>query len=230
MGTMWCLCDPTPSGWCKTDAHSMNFGLSKIDCTVGGKIRDKNAEESWEIIENLSLYDHEGWDDRIDFTKLNSGQVGCRKKVLVREEARQPVTKTVNAISLVKMEKEMNTENIEMVYKNIIELSELNAIELNGIVDIKNEVVSETHDEPIMNVREEPEELVEMPRSLPVGYYLKHEINEKLIECLVGNQRYNDSLLATRLGKMDHETYNSLPRGPMYNAILKKKITKTEDM
>ncbi|GJZ55623.1 zinc finger, CCHC-type containing protein [Tanacetum coccineum] len=22
-GTMWCLCDPTPSGWCKMDAHSM---------------------------------------------------------------------------------------------------------------------------------------------------------------------------------------------------------------
>ncbi|GKA78390.1 zinc finger, CCHC-type containing protein [Tanacetum coccineum] len=25
MGTMWCLFDPTPSGWCKTDAHSMDF-------------------------------------------------------------------------------------------------------------------------------------------------------------------------------------------------------------
>ncbi|GJU26819.1 hypothetical protein Tco_1165440 [Tanacetum coccineum] len=26
IGTMWCLCDPTPSGWCKTDAHSTDFG------------------------------------------------------------------------------------------------------------------------------------------------------------------------------------------------------------
>nr|GEU33385.1 hypothetical protein [Tanacetum cinerariifolium] len=26
MGTMWCLYDPTPSGWCKTDAHSKDFG------------------------------------------------------------------------------------------------------------------------------------------------------------------------------------------------------------
>ncbi|GJY34396.1 hypothetical protein Tco_0418865 [Tanacetum coccineum] len=25
-GTMWCLFDPTPSGWCKTDAHSTDFG------------------------------------------------------------------------------------------------------------------------------------------------------------------------------------------------------------
>ncbi|GJT86844.1 hypothetical protein Tco_1068561 [Tanacetum coccineum] len=26
-GTIWYLFDPTPFGWCKTDAHSMNFGL-----------------------------------------------------------------------------------------------------------------------------------------------------------------------------------------------------------
>nr|GEW36042.1 hypothetical protein [Tanacetum cinerariifolium] len=29
-------------------------------------------------------------------------------------------------------------------------------------------------------------EIVEMPRSQPIGYYLKHEINEKLIEGLIG--------------------------------------------
>ncbi|GKE51867.1 hypothetical protein Tco_1487023 [Tanacetum coccineum] len=42
---------------------------SEIDRAVGDKLRDKNAEESWEIIENLALYDHEGWDDPRDFTK-----------------------------------------------------------------------------------------------------------------------------------------------------------------
>ncbi|GJT99266.1 hypothetical protein Tco_1094784 [Tanacetum coccineum] len=26
LGTMWCLCDLTPSGWCKADAHSTDFG------------------------------------------------------------------------------------------------------------------------------------------------------------------------------------------------------------
>nr|GEU72967.1 zinc finger, CCHC-type [Tanacetum cinerariifolium] len=30
METMWCLCDPTPSGWCKTDAHSTDFGPRSI--------------------------------------------------------------------------------------------------------------------------------------------------------------------------------------------------------
>ncbi|GJR64879.1 zinc finger, CCHC-type containing protein [Tanacetum coccineum] len=36
---------------------------SKINRTAGGKLRDKNNDESWKIIENLSLYDHEGWND-----------------------------------------------------------------------------------------------------------------------------------------------------------------------
>ncbi|GJU93897.1 zinc finger, CCHC-type containing protein [Tanacetum coccineum] len=31
----------------------------EIDRAAGGKLRDKNTDESWEIIENLALYDHE---------------------------------------------------------------------------------------------------------------------------------------------------------------------------
>ncbi|GJX66353.1 zinc finger, CCHC-type containing protein [Tanacetum coccineum] len=37
--------------------------LQKIDCAAAGKLREKNADESWEIIENLALFDHEGWND-----------------------------------------------------------------------------------------------------------------------------------------------------------------------
>nr|GEU55229.1 zinc finger, CCHC-type [Tanacetum cinerariifolium] len=40
-----------------------------IDYADGGKLRDKNAEESWEIIENLALYDHEAWNVLRDFAK-----------------------------------------------------------------------------------------------------------------------------------------------------------------
>ncbi|GJY00378.1 hypothetical protein Tco_0357396 [Tanacetum coccineum] len=32
----------------------------EIDRASGGKLHDKNTDESWEIIENLTLYDHEG--------------------------------------------------------------------------------------------------------------------------------------------------------------------------
>ncbi|GJZ37548.1 synaptobrevin, longin-like domain protein [Tanacetum coccineum] len=37
---------------------------------AGSKLRDKNADESWEIIENLAFYDHEGWNDAKEFVKL----------------------------------------------------------------------------------------------------------------------------------------------------------------
>nr|GEX74332.1 hypothetical protein [Tanacetum cinerariifolium] len=43
----------------------------EIDRASGGKLRNKNSDESWEIIENLALYHHEGWllklEDQIDF-------------------------------------------------------------------------------------------------------------------------------------------------------------------
>nr|GEV11566.1 hypothetical protein [Tanacetum cinerariifolium] len=157
------------------------------------------------------------------------------EKVLVREEARHSIIKNVNAISLVKMKKERNIENNKAVNKNVVELTELNTIKPKEEVDMKKEVGDETNDELVRYMvekitRDGIKELVEMPRSQPVGYYLKHAINEKLIKCLIGNQRYNDSLLATHLGKMDYETYNLLPVGPLYNAILQKKITNKEDI
>ncbi|GJW70430.1 hypothetical protein Tco_0127347 [Tanacetum coccineum] len=102
-------------------------------------------------------------------------------------------------------EKEKNIEYNKVVDKNIVELSELNAIEPKEEVDMNKEVGDETNDDLVRNMEEEMtrdkiKELVEMPRSQPIGYYLKHEINKKLIKVLIGNQIYNDSLLATRLG------------------------------
>ncbi|GKB90010.1 zinc finger, CCHC-type containing protein [Tanacetum coccineum] len=41
----------------------------EIDRAAGGKLRNKNTDESWEIIENLALYDHEGWDETKEFVK-----------------------------------------------------------------------------------------------------------------------------------------------------------------
>ncbi|GJV24274.1 MAK10-like protein [Tanacetum coccineum] len=40
-----------------------------IDQSVGGKLRDRNAEESWALLEDLSLYDNESWNDPRDFAK-----------------------------------------------------------------------------------------------------------------------------------------------------------------
>ncbi|GJX75904.1 hypothetical protein Tco_0322715 [Tanacetum coccineum] len=244
---------------------------SEIDRAASGKLRDKNAKESWEIIENLSLYGHEGWDDPRDFAKSvkeislphNTPKMPDRRLLeledqisyLLKDQERylkktqrtflkhmpsfearvqgymaahterierfeEAIFKQIEEINNIiadmfgllkeltasrtpeKVLKGKNAENNKVVDKNVIGLSELNAIKPNGVVDIMKEELDGTNDEPVRN----------------------------LIEGLIGNQRYNDSLLATHLGKMDHETYNSLPRGPMYNAALKKKITKKQDM
>ncbi|GJV44084.1 MAK10-like protein [Tanacetum coccineum] len=57
-----------------------------------------------------------------------------------------------------------------------------------------------------------------------------HKINEKLIEGLVDNNIFNNSQSGTRVGNKKGNTYKVLPRGPVYDAILKKKITKKEDI
>ncbi|GKB53231.1 zinc finger, CCHC-type containing protein [Tanacetum coccineum] len=51
----------------------------------------------------------------------------------------------------------------------------------------------------------------------------------KTIEDLVDNHEYNDALRKTCLGKMDREVYESLPIGPLYDAILKKKLVKKKE-
>nr|GFB96877.1 MAK10-like protein [Tanacetum cinerariifolium] len=40
-----------------------------INQSTGGKLRDLNPEESWEILEDLALYDNESWNDPRDFAK-----------------------------------------------------------------------------------------------------------------------------------------------------------------
>ncbi|GJW05916.1 zinc finger, CCHC-type containing protein [Tanacetum coccineum] len=61
--------------------------------------------------------------------------------------------------------------------------------------------------------RDEKGEGVEAPSSQPVKYYLKHRFNEKLIEGLVDNQRFNDSLSGVLVGKMKGKTYTLSPKG-----------------
>ncbi|GJY02723.1 MAK10-like protein [Tanacetum coccineum] len=109
------------------------------------------------------------------------------KKVLIREEAKSPITKSVNCISLIR----------------------------------ENEEKSDMHDIA-------PDD--DSKETAGLDMKVSHRINEKLIEGLVDNKRFNDSLSRARAGKKMGKTYNVLPRGPVYEAILKKKITKKEDI
>ncbi|GJT83770.1 reverse transcriptase domain-containing protein [Tanacetum coccineum] len=66
----------SPSSWHRSLASNLNFYdlvsihlKCEIDRAGGGKLCDKNAKEFWEIIENLALYDHEGFNDSKDRIK-----------------------------------------------------------------------------------------------------------------------------------------------------------------
>ncbi|GJR87363.1 MAK10-like protein [Tanacetum coccineum] len=44
-------------------------GESLSEAWTRGKLRDRNAEESWALLEDLALYDNESWNDPMDFAK-----------------------------------------------------------------------------------------------------------------------------------------------------------------
>ncbi|GJX66487.1 MAK10-like protein [Tanacetum coccineum] len=46
-----------------------NILIQTIDQSASGKLRDRNAEESWALLEDLALYDNESWNDPRDFAK-----------------------------------------------------------------------------------------------------------------------------------------------------------------
>ncbi|GJZ82693.1 zinc finger, CCHC-type containing protein [Tanacetum coccineum] len=133
--------------------------------------------------------------------------------------------KNVNYISIARREEEISDKD------DIVADGGIN--ETNTEVPVKeaekeNKAEDGTKNEPIKKTKNE--EATEVPSFQPVGYYLKHKINEKLIKGLVDNHRFNDSLSGVRVGKVKGKTYNVSPRGPAYEVILKKKITRKEDI
>nr|GEV73836.1 MAK10-like protein [Tanacetum cinerariifolium] len=261
--------------------------------------------DSWEIVKNLALYDHEGWNDSKEFVKLVKGistpqstsktpdqrlleledQInfllkGSRstprpssthipqayaeedymathtkkmerfenaifkqreeindkmakmfrllkelttsralKKVLIKEEAKSPVTKNINSVSLARG-KEERKDNDYMVADGGIN-------EIDTKMPVKE---AEKDTEAENGTKNRPIKRAEASSSQPIGYYQKHMINEKLIKGLIDNHRFNDSLSRIRVRKVKGKTYNLLPRGPVYEAILRKMITRREDI
>ncbi|GJU96300.1 hypothetical protein Tco_1321056 [Tanacetum coccineum] len=60
---------PSHEGYMNTIELPVGNNVCEIDRAAGGKLRNKNVNESWEIIKNLALYDHEGWNDMKEFFK-----------------------------------------------------------------------------------------------------------------------------------------------------------------
>ncbi|GJY87202.1 hypothetical protein Tco_0501830 [Tanacetum coccineum] len=133
------------------------------------------------------------------------------------------------------MEYEKSVKNNRVVGEDMVEPNKSDLERTLKEVDGKGKVENRTNNEPAGNTKEnltveKVRELVEMPRSHPFSFYLKHKIIKELIEVLVGNSRFNNSLLAMQSGKMKCEAYHSLPIEPMHKAMPRNMITKKEDI
>ncbi|GJR59006.1 hypothetical protein Tco_1501168 [Tanacetum coccineum] len=106
------------------------------------------------------------------------------KKVLIREEAKFPVTKNVNSISLTIGDEEMSKKTNATIDDDIEKPTKTETK-----IPVK-EAEKEDEDESEPNRIARKEEATKAPSSQLIEYYLKHKINEKLIEILVDNHRY----------------------------------------
>ncbi|GJR59150.1 hypothetical protein Tco_0625905 [Tanacetum coccineum] len=80
----------------------------EIDSAAGGKLHNKNADESWEIIKNLALYDHEGC--------LSIGGTAGRK-----DEVKEKGTEGTMIKGSSKIDEESNEERDESETKEEVE-------------------------------------------------------------------------------------------------------------
>ncbi|GJY90786.1 hypothetical protein Tco_0505982 [Tanacetum coccineum] len=201
-----------------------------LDTTFEARVRDYMAAhtERMEIFKNTIFKQREEINGRMTemfglLKELTTSRIP--EKVLIRKEAKFPVTKNVNSISLARNEDEENNkmdetpDNTKMPTE--MEMPVRKAEAMNGSEN-------GTRNEPVKAPKND--EVVEAPGSQPVAYYPKHKINEKLIKGLVNNNIFNNSFSGTRVGKKKKKAYNVLPEGPIYEAILKKKITKKDDI
>ncbi|GKE85589.1 hypothetical protein Tco_1559331 [Tanacetum coccineum] len=136
--------------------------------------------ERMERFENVIFKQREEINDKMAemfrlFKELTTSR--APKKVLIREEAKSPVTKNVNSISLARKDEEGKNDN-DVVTGDDIE----NSTRTETGMPV-NEAKNGIKNEPIKKAKKE--ETTEAPNSQPVEYYLKHMISEKLIKGLL---------------------------------------------
>ncbi|GJR86118.1 hypothetical protein Tco_0210129 [Tanacetum coccineum] len=150
-----------------------------------------------------------------------------RECMMIRKEAKFPITKNVNSISLTKGEEE-ESNRTNVTPGNAKKLTKMKMETPVMEVEKINEVENGVGNKSIKTSKSKEAE--EVPGSQPIAYYLKHKINENLIKGLVNNNKFNNSRLRTQARKKKGKEYKVLTGGPAYDMILKKKITKKEDI
>nr|GEZ34125.1 hypothetical protein [Tanacetum cinerariifolium] len=135
------------------DKQSMDESVKEDETENGAK--NKPAEMEEELITNKAL-----------------------EKVLIKEEDKSPITKSVNSITLSKEEEEKGSQ-----YKVTTDDSCEN-IDKQSMDESVKEAETENG---AKNKPAEMEEVMDAHSSRPVEYYLKYRIKEKLINGLVTN-------------------------------------------
>ncbi|GJT00021.1 MAK10-like protein [Tanacetum coccineum] len=126
---------------------------------------------------DYSKSSHEGYKNTIELS-IGNNVVPPRSDTIWREEER-------NDKDDIAADGGINETNTEIPVKE---------------AEKENKAKDGTKNEPIKRAKNK--EAAEVPSSQPVGYYLKYRINEKLIDRLVDNHRFNDSLSRVRVGKV----------------------------
>ncbi|GJZ71240.1 hypothetical protein Tco_0635091 [Tanacetum coccineum] len=199
-----------------------------LDTTFKDRVWDYMAAhtERMEIFENTIFKQREEINGRMTnmfglLKELTTSRTP--EKVLIREEAKFPVTKNVNSISLTKGEEEgsnrtkVTPDDAEKPTKTETKMLVMEVEKINKVEKVAGNKLIKTS---------KCEEAEEAPGSQPVAYYLKHMINEKLIKGLVNNNKFNNSRSRTQAGKKKGKEYKVLPGGPAYDANSPEKITK----
>ncbi|GJX03628.1 reverse transcriptase domain-containing protein [Tanacetum coccineum] len=199
----------------KTFEQRLNIDLSShekmIDSQMDDMIKEKLAlarvrdymaahTERMERFENTIFKQREEINGRmIEIFRLLKELTTSRtpEKVLIREEAKFSVTKNVNSISLARNEEEENNKMDETPDNTKMPIeTEMLVRKAEAMNRAENGAENKSIKTPENN------EAVEAPGSQPVTYFLKHKINEKLTKGLVKNNRFNNSLSGTEVGRV----------------------------
>ncbi|GJZ20265.1 zinc finger, CCHC-type containing protein [Tanacetum coccineum] len=182
---------PSHEGYRNTIELPAGNNVCEIDRAAGGKLRNKNTDESWEIIENLAFYDHEG-------PSPQPQALGTTFETRVRDYMAT------------------HTERMER-FENHLQATRGN----------------QRNEEEENNKMDETPDNTKMPTEM--------EMPVRKTEAMNGaeNGAKNESIITPENDEVVEASgsqpkkgkeYKISPRGPAYEAILKKNVTKKEDI
>ncbi|GJW07390.1 MAK10-like protein [Tanacetum coccineum] len=216
---------PSHEGYRNNIELPVGNNVCEIDRVAGGKLRNKNADESYEIIENLTLYDHEGWNDTQEFTKP-----------IKAISTLQGISKTPNR-RLLEIEDQINfllkgsrptpiptSTHIPQAYVDAARVRDYMAAYTKRIERFENAIFKQREE-----INDRMTEMFGLLKELttsraPEKVLIREEAK------FPATKNVQRLFIGAQVGKQKGKTYNLSPRGPVYEAILRKKITRKEDI